>query len=357
MTRHLFVFIFVIGAFCLPSFSQTSTSDEFLRGYASAVLNNLHQISGGEVKVNDGEVVIFNAPVDDALRKEIQSSLMSAPGVRSVRFENKSGAEQGGSWETEINESTEGLFPKGDLFEPLVADPWESRFFLSYRIQDEMDNSGAVGFGEVLPLYRWLDVLIPGLTAQMNMEGAVFGHFNMEDGGDLENVDFQVGFPFVFQYEDFTARIRYMHRSGHLGDDYIVRNGLTSATILNRQLDRNLVDMTFAYGRDSWRVYAGPAYIFDDGNNIDPLEIVFGGEYALWPELSIHPIFGAHFTAWEEDDWEVNQRYVAGVEFNDWPFRSKTLRFLLEYYNGRALNFPAFSEDGDYYGVGVYLDL
>ena len=264
---------------------------------------------------------------------------------------------QASGWVSEINESTEGLFPKGDLFEPLLADPWESRFFLSYRFQDEMDNSGVVGFGEVLPLYRWRDVFMSGLTAQMNIEGAVFGHFNMEDGGDLENVDFQVGFPFIFQYGNYTARVRYVHRSGHLGDDYIVRELPPFPDIIGRQLDRNLVDLTLAYSQDAWRVYGGPVYIFDDANDIDPLEMTFGGEYRPWSHLSIHPVLGAHFTTWEEDDWEINQRYVAGVEFKDWPFRSKALRFLLEYYNGRALNFPAFSQDGEYFGLGVYLDL
>ncbi len=356
MVKHLVVMILAIGVVCSSSVSQQSSSDEFLRGYATAILQTTHQIKA-DVIVKAGAIIILNAPQDQAIRNEIQDALQSAPGVRSVRFEQQGEEVNETDWASEINESTEGLFPKGDLFEPLVADPWESRFFLSYRASDDMDNSGVVGFGEVLPLYRWTNVFTPGLTVQMNIEGGVFGHFNMENGGDLENTDFQVGFPFIFHYDDFTARVRYMHRSGHLGDDHIVRELPPFLDILGRQLDRNLVDLTLAYSQPDWRVYGGPVYIFDDVGDIDPLEMVFGGEYRPWSHLSIHPVFGVHFTTWEEDDWELNQRYTAGVEFKDWPFRSKALRLLLEYYNGRPLNFPAFSQDGDYVGVGVYLDL
>ncbi|MBI1389638.1 MAG: DUF1207 domain-containing protein [bacterium] len=336
--------------------ARAQSSDDYIRGYVNALLSAVYHTSEASVQVSDGNVIVFGMPGGDIGREDLRRAVSGIEGVKSIGFHDARSTDETG-WRREIDESTEGLFPKGDLFEPFIADPYQSQFGLGYRLQEHFDATGVAEFGEVLPVYRWTDLFGPGHTLQMNLEGAVWGYFNMEDGGHLDNADFQVGIPFVYRFDDFALRVRYMHRSGHLGDDYIADNNLTGASAVNRQLDQNSLDLVASYGPGWWRVYGGGAYYFDDLNDRAPLELILGGEYRPWADLSIHPVFAVHLTSAEETEWTVAQRYMAGVEFTDYPFRRTTLRLMLEYYTGPRLSFPVYHEDGDYFGLGLYLDL
>ena len=333
--------------------------DAYLHGYVSALLTHGLELEAISVTVQDGVVYLRNVPADEATRQRVLQAVRKAPDVRRVEIAPAANEDRLPFTEQDVDESTEGLFPPGDLFEPLLADPTESRFFLGYRYTDLANDSIGVGsLGEVFGLYRWENVFGPDQDIQLNFEGNAIGYFNLSEQADIFSTDFHIGFPIVYRYQDFASRFRVMHRSGHIGDEYIFDNPqILNIPIDDRNVSDNYVDWVQSYGPDGWRVYGGARYIWDPQPERDKWELLFGGEYRPWPHLSIHPVMGAHFLVQEEFDWVVNQRYVAGVEVSNWPFRNRTLQFLLEYYEGKEIALPFYRQDGDYIGFGIYMDL
>lgn len=331
-------------------------SDAYLLGYCRALVERVLQEPEVVLTVEDGVVRVRHAPEADDRRETIRATLLEVDGVEQVLF-----VERGDSpLETlrdEIDTSTEGLFPDGELFAPLIADPLESRFMLSYRYSDLFNSSmGVAGFGEVLGLYRWR--VGEEHRIQLGVEGSSFHYFNFDEKGDIVNSDFFVGLPVTWSFREWSSRFRIMHRSGHYGDEYLFDNtGIVLTAGEDSNVSDHYVDWLLAYSRDTWRVYGGLEYMWDPEPDRDATTFITGAEYTPWPDLSIHPLFGVHLTLQEEFDWHVNHRIVAGVEFRDFPFRNRNLQLLGEYYNGQAIELPFWREEGDYFGVGVYLDL
>ncbi len=344
--------------FVLETDAYETKEDIFMKGYTTAVLERLFDLPDVGVTVERGVVILEGVPRDENQRDRIVKTLSELEYVESIEFKVKDEPGVQKTFEEEMDQVFEGFFPKDDLFEPLLADPWESRFFLSYRIDEDVDRDlGAVGLGEVFGLYRWTDVFGPGHHIQLNVEGAVFGYFDMDsDSTDLLNIDFQVGFPVVYKYDLFTSRFRIMHRSSHIGDDYLYRDPPRVWNIPNYQVDDNFVDWFFSYGPPWLRVYAGGTYKFDVSPSRAPWEIDYGIEYKPWHERAIHPVFGIHIKHQEEFGWAANQRFLGGVEIQDWPFRNRVTRILGEYYNGKSLQWSFYRDDGEYYGLGVYFE-
>ncbi|HOJ60774.1 MAG TPA: DUF1207 domain-containing protein [bacterium] len=345
-----------------PEVVPPTPDDHFIRGYVTAVLEQVLKVPSIQVEVERG-VVILRGDLPGEERQELLDAVSRIHGVARVEYIPLAtgGAVPEGQAQEEFNRAFHGFFPKDDLFTPLPADPWESRFFLSFRHSEASGgNFGTVGLGEVFGLYRWKDVFGPGHHLQINIEGAAFGYFDLDQSQtDLQNIDFQLGLPVVYRYEDFSTRLRLLHRSAHLGDEYMARHPeiVTQNRLTDYQVDNNLFDAVFSYKPDWWRIYGGFAYLFDVMPERDPWEMVYGIELAPWDQYAIHPVLGVHFHLQEEFDWDLNHRYVFGVEIHDWPFRNRVTRLLGEYYHGKRLEWPFFREEDEYIGVGLYFDM
>jgi len=336
--------------------------DRFLRGYVTALLDHVLKMPDVQVEVEEGMVTLRGGAVSEEKQREILDIVSQAPGVSRVEyFPLKKEAMPAEEEEEEFNRAFHGFFPKDDLFTPLLADPWESRFFMSFRHSEASgDNFGAVGLGEVFGLYRWKDVFGPGHQLQLNIEGAVFSYFDLDQPKtDLQNIDFQLGMPVVYRYEDFSTRFRLLHRSSHLGDEYLAQHpGIIQDDRLSEyQVDNNLIDLVLSFKPEWWRIYGGFAYLFDVTPERNPWEMVYGLELTPWNLYAIHPVLGIHFHLQEEFEWDVNQRYVFGVEIHDWPFRNRVTRLLGEYYNGKRVEWPFYKEDDEYLGLGLSFDM
>ena len=74
-------------------------------------------------------------------------------------------------------------FPKGELFAPLIADPNETRTFVSlFSVDSETVQSwlGYVGVGANFGLYRWAGKQ-PGDASQLGVFAAINSLFDMEE--------------------------------------------------------------------------------------------------------------------------------------------------------------------------------
>src|SRR2546427_4865311 len=104
--------------------------------------------------------------------------------------------------------------PAAVLFQPLLADPKEPRFFATYlwtRSTRLASRLGSVGFGQTIGLVR-------GRDWQVAVAAGVFSEFNMlSSTTDLLNTDYLIGLPVTYRRGGFATRFRLFHQSSHLG--------------------------------------------------------------------------------------------------------------------------------------------
>ena len=155
------------------------------------------------------------------------------------------------------------------------------------------------------------------------------------------------GRPLDLTYKEFELLKYLAQHPGIIQDD----------RLSEYQVDNNLIDLVLSFKPEWWRIYGGFAYLFDVTPERNPWEMVYGLELTPWNLYAIHPVLGIHFHLQEEFEWDVNQRYVFGVEIHDWPFRNRVTRLLGEYYNGKRVEWPFYKEDDEYLGLGLSFDM
>src|SRR5256886_10060105 len=142
-----------------------------------------------------------------------------------------------------------GAAVQAPVFQPLLADPKEPRFFAGYlwaRSPRLASRLGTVGFGQTIGLLR-------GRDWQLGIAAGVFSEFNMESSTtDLLNTDYLVGLPLTYRHGSLATRLRLYHQSSHLGDEYMVH---TNARRID--LTFQAVELLVASETARWRVYGG----------------------------------------------------------------------------------------------------
>lgn len=258
--------------------------------------------------------------------------------------------------------------PEDDVFRPLLADPKEPRFFASYqhvRIRDAGDSlkAGVVGFGMNFGLWGLRqEKNCNGL--QFNIFGAVFSQFNLDtSSSDLINSDFLVGFPLTLRRGPFSARLRVLHQSSHLGDEFLLSNpGINRVNLSFEEVDA-LVSLDSSW----WRVYGGGGYLIHREPVLDRGTLQWGLELRAPSRASpilgrliegflIAPVFGADFRSVEQFGWNVNTSLLGGLEWSRLT-STRRLRFLLSYYHGRNPYGQFFNQKVETFGFGFYFEL
>src|SRR2546429_6807796 len=147
-----------------------------------------------------------------------------------------------------------GAAVQAPVFQPVLADPKEPRFFagsLWARSPRLASRLGTVGFGQTIGLLR-------GRDWQLGIAAGVFSEFNMESSTtDLLNTDYLVGLPLTYRHGSLATRLRLYHQSSHLGDEYMVH---TNARRID--LTFQAVELLVASETARWRVYGGGDYVF-----------------------------------------------------------------------------------------------
>ena len=252
--------------------------------------------------------------------------------------------------------SEEALFPVGDVFGPLVADPKEPRFFVS-AVELKLDELGAedttaglVGLGTSFGLYRW-----SGENEQdgwqLSFFGAAFSQFDLDaPSEDLINTDYQVGVPVTYKRGRFSARARLYHQSSHLGDEFLL-SGLAPDRL---NLSIEIIDLLLAWNWDGLRGYAGGGYAI----GVDPNDLERGLYHAGIDYRSLNGgIIGGVDVQWfEEVDWNSGTSVMIGYAFGRKHPVRRGVSLRLVGYDGVAPFGQFFTEDIEYYGAGLYFE-
>jgi hypothetical protein len=344
-----------------PALAVDGAGDEFLTGYIASILErDLHwQRNSYRLKVDKGVATITLFKDDLACREAAEKQLHTIDGLQEVTIVVET-ADRGkpGAVSRLMSLTGEGkVFPVGDLFRPLLADPKQPQFFVSIN---RLKSSGvrytvaSVGFGETFGMYRFF-ASCEGDGLQLSVEGALFAQFNMEAAShDLINADYTIGIPVTYRYDDNSFRFRIYHQSSHLGDEFL------QSVNLPERINLSYEAIEFIYSREwhGWRVYGGGEYlIHKEPADLKPMSAHWGIEYRgskplLWNGRLVG---GVDMKSFEEHNWAIDTSVKFGLEFGQSNPGQRRVRLMAEWYKGFDPRGQFYNNKVDYYGIGVSL--
>ena len=359
------IVVFLLLAFHAALAEATSADDSYIAGYATAMLRQEIGLAGGSIHVRDGVITVTAGHLRGAQRDRIISALMEIPGVRGVEVrapgDQPSAASEPDAARAEIPPPASHFLPRGQLFDPLHADPRWPHFSAAYRryINEgrEFTNVFAATFGETIALYR--NKAPFGGQWDVGVQGAVFAIFDIDtDSKDLINADYFVALLSSYRSGDFSAFVRLAHQSSHLGDEYLLRPSVNQADRVNLSLES--VDAKLSY--DLWdilRLYGGGGYLVrTDPEDIKPGTAQFGVEFQSPRTFlggAVRPVAYADFQSFEETKWSTDVSLRAGVQFENARIGDRYVQFLVEYFNGHSPNGQFFVRKIESIGLGIHL--
>ncbi|MDD2466084.1 MAG: DUF1207 domain-containing protein [Desulfobulbus sp.] len=337
--------------------AATPANDEFIRGYATAVLQRDFQVTAATLKVQSGVIYIQGLEAPDVVRDRMQTSLAAIKGVnRVVIGKDDEFVPQGEKAEiaTEVNI----FLPRDLLFKSLIADPRWPHFSASYqRYLDgsQLKGVGSATFGETFSFYRFAGPW--NSQMEVGLQAGVFSIFDMDaDSHDLVNADYFVSVPLSFKKDNFSAMTRIFHQSSHLGDEYLLRRQPQERVNLSYEGMDMILSYHLPYG---FRVYGGGGYLFDrDPADLKPGIAQWGLEFkssSAWWGGSLRPVAAIDLQNHEENDWETNVSVRTGVQLENPDFISRKMQILIEYYNGSSPNGQFYARDKvEFIGLGFH---
>lgn len=336
-------------------------ADAFMTGFIASVLERELQWDRNSysLQVVDAVATITLFEADPQRQAAAGDHLRTIDGLLGVSIVVKpSSADQVAGLRRWMGLAGEGkLFPTGDLFRPLIADPKQPQFFAGFYRFESLGvgyTMASVGFGETFGLYRFFGSR-EGDGLQLSLAAALFAKFNMSTPSyDLINADYTIGFATTYRRGDNSLRLRLYHESSHLGDEL-----LQSVNPPDRvNLSYEAVELIYSREWRGMRVYGGGEYLVRKApDDLKPLIAHWGLEFRgrqpiLW---NGRPVAGVDMKSSEENDWPIDTNVRAGLEFGRPNPGQRRLRLLVEWYNGYDPHGQFYKNRIMYYGLGVSL--
>ena len=255
---------------------------------------------------------------------------------------------------------TADWFPQNHLFAPLFLDPLEAQASgsLVKRWNEGQAVKGlfapfAIGFRK--PLVRWSRDA--DHASELAFDIGAFTQFEMftDDRGNyrrfMYNADYKVSLSYALQRGNSAWRFRFYHLSSHLGDDYIIRQRLTSAYPDANNYEQ--FDVLYSTQRRNWRLYGGGGAVISAAASRKRPYFQAGTVYKTTGEIARF-VAGADLRLLAQTEYTPNLKVGVGVELGKAEARPLTL--LLEAYVGK-LPYSTYEERRTaWLGAGVYLN-
>ena len=344
-----------------PAVAVNRGGDEFLTGYIASILErDLHWERDSYIlKIVNGVATITLFKDDPRRREAADKQLRTIDGLQGIAFVVKpADAGKPGAVSRFMGITGEAkAFPMGDLFRPLIADPKQPQFFVSFnhfRSAGVRYTMASVGFGETFGMYRFFGSR-EGDGLQLSVEGALFVQFNMDaPSHDLINADYTIGIPATYRLGDNSLRFRIYHQSSHLGDEFL--RSVNPPERVN--LSYEAIELIYSRGWRGWRGYGGGEYLIrKEPDDLKPISAHWGIEYRGSKPLvwNGRPIAGVDMKSFDEHDWAIDTSVKAGLEFGHPNPRQRRLRLMAEWYKGFDPHGQFYNNKVEYYGLGVSL--
>lgn len=331
-----------LGALLLAALlPQDEKSDEYVRGYVTALLEKEYKIAGPKVRVREGIVRIDPHQMMGKNTDEIIAAIRRVPGAVEVRF-------------TEEAEGAVPWLPGWRLFGPLVADPRWPHFgatLRNYYDDPVILHGAAVSFGEFFSLAGY--DAGEGGRFEVGVQAGVFAVFDMDSSShDLVNADYWATLPFAYAWRrgDFSAFLRLYHQSSHLGDEYLLRPDVDPEDRVNLSYEE--VDLKVSYDYGDFKAYAGGGYIIHvEPENVDKGSVQAGLQFDRKRWFS--PVAAVDLQRHEQTGRRTDISLRAGVALGR-PGERRVM-FLLEYYRGRNPDGQFFERRMETLGFGLHV--
>lgn len=345
-------------ALVLVVFSTPVGADNqpYLRGYLNALMDTRFPGLGLRVRSlgADGSVRLHTvACLGPWQRRAIADLIRDTGRVTAVGWDGADACNTDGKVDGEVDADVFDVraLPEQAMFAPLLADPRQPRFSMSYQryeIGDAPFNAGSVAFGEYFGLAAGF--LGKNGSSQIGIQGAVFALFNLDGpSNDLVNADYWIGVPISYRRGRDSYLLRFYHQSSHLGDEFLLGN----PNITRINLSYEDVELLGSYEWDRARVYGGGGYILNSEPVIARSHARIGAEW-VQPRAAkgFDFIVGTDIQGSEELDWSLSQAYQAGFELRRGA--NRRVRLMLEHFNGHSPHGQFFREKLRYNGFGLY---
>jgi len=244
----------------------------------------------------------------------------------------------------EQGETRSVWLPPDNLFRPPLADMKQPRFYMSLR-QTEFKGEGTPGGGDGritaglaslgADFGLWTRRRAEGCDGlQVSLFASIFSQFNLNaPSDDLINSDFLIGSELTLRRGIVSARLRILHQSSHLGDEFVLDN----PDVDRVNLSFEAMDVLVSVEKDWWRVYAGGGYLTGARPELDPGILQAGFELRApgrpFRLVTFVPLFGADLQSLEDRGWGSTFSVMGGVEIYG-PTASRRIRILLAQLKG-----------------------
>ena len=345
-----------------PEANAAQVSEEFIRGYATALVTHQFQGAVRDVSFAKGVVFLHGLKLQQDSQEKLTRQLTQLEGVDRVvvvpETESTTADKPDESAATAAaNPSLPMLLPPGQLFLPLLADPRWPHFSATYQRyfdDDQLNNVAATSFGEMFGIYRFGG---PGNSVmEVGIQAGVFAIFDLDaDSSDLINADYLVGIPLTTKKDNFSNITRIFHQSSHLGDEFLLGGRAEKRVNLSYESLHSLFSYELPAG---FRAYAGGGYILhSDPPDLDPWSTQFGIEYrSPWTILggALRPVAAVDIQNRQESDWDTDISSRAGVQFENPNFQGRKMLFLMEYYHGKSPHGQFYESNIEHFGAGLH---
>lgn len=241
----------------------------------------------------------------------------------------------------------------------LLADLEEPRVYSSFGQLDFLDkqiSSILLGVGTRLKL-KSFEFNDSKKAIDFNFVTLIKSQFDVDEldtrnnrGGALINTDFMLGGELVKPYDFGYLRLRYTHKSTHLGDEFLIDNPEYLKERLN--LSYETVGIMAYRKMNHWGGYfGGSAIVRSEPGDLDNFQLQSGLQYKGDKGQWFAPVFGIDLKSWQASNWHLNTSIKAGLEYSG--FLDKPLQFMLEYYDGKSPYGQFFTEDLEFFGFSV----
>jgi hypothetical protein len=266
------------------------------------------------------------------------------------------------------------LLPEVRHFRMPLADPMSPRIFTGLTTTSLLATQGGerprfnppnrrmparewvatVGIGGIFPLVRLAEW--EGGGAVLSLDGRVFGRFRVEHPTrDDMGQDWYVGGAVEAARHRWSGRLAVIHRSSHLGDEFVEATGARRIEFGSEQLD-----VLAAYeAPGAVRLYGGGAWIFRSYLRWDDrleamgihdralVQLGADGEWQPWADPRFHVLAGAEYYTAERSGWRPALSAVAGIGVRE----TRSLQLKVRAFSGPSHMGQFFLTDERYMSV------
>jgi hypothetical protein len=272
------------------------------------------------------------------------------------------------------------FMPDVSYFRTPIADPFAARVAVGIQQTDVLTTQGperppftlpdpddaasdvvaAIGLGAIVPLIHVSETERGGVT--MYLDARVFSRFRLEyESRDDMGQDWFVGGGFEMRSDAWSGRAAIIHRSSHLGDEFIEMTGAERIEFGSEQLD-----VTAAYDlRGIARIYGGGSWIFRSYLGWEPQLVALGvsdravlqiGADNVWRPRPGSPLAiyaGVDVQTAERTDWDTGFAIAAGIGVQE----RRSLRLMTRFYDGPSTMGEFFLTPERYFTLELVAEL